>query len=49
MPTAAAGGFEDPPAEVLNATDDGAALYGSYGFTIPRHPALQLRTVRTPL
>ncbi|MFF2324925.1 MULTISPECIES: GNAT family N-acetyltransferase [unclassified Streptomyces] len=31
----------------LNATVDGAALYESYGFAAPRHPALQLRTERT--
>ncbi|MEU0627955.1 GNAT family N-acetyltransferase [Streptomyces sp. NPDC005989] len=28
----------------LNATEDGATLYESYGFAAPRHPALQLRT-----
>ncbi|MFJ7494340.1 GNAT family N-acetyltransferase [Streptomyces sp. NPDC097727] len=33
----------------LNATGDGAALYESYGFVAPRHPALQLRTVPAPL
>ncbi|MFF8917246.1 GNAT family N-acetyltransferase [Streptomyces sp. NPDC015032] len=32
----------------LNATADGAALYESYGFATPRHPALQLRTARAP-
>lgn len=32
----------------LYATGDGAALYESYGFTAPRHLALQLRMVRTP-
>ncbi|MFB7530977.1 GNAT family N-acetyltransferase [Streptomyces sp. NPDC056178] len=32
----------------LNATGDGAALYESYGFRAPRHPALQLRTGRAP-
>ncbi|WP_405749348.1 GNAT family N-acetyltransferase [Streptomyces sp. NBC_00012] len=31
----------------LNATADGAALYESYGFAAPRHPALQLRTAGT--
>ncbi|MFF2963186.1 GNAT family N-acetyltransferase [Streptomyces sp. NPDC057963] len=32
----------------LNATADGAALYESYGFEAPRHPALRLRTARAP-
>jgi len=32
------------PVVDLNATGDGAGLYESYGFTPPRHPALQLRT-----
>lgn len=32
----------------LNATEDGAALYESYGFAAPRHPTLQLRTAGTP-
>ncbi|WP_406458291.1 GNAT family N-acetyltransferase [Streptomyces sp. NBC_00876] len=30
----------------LNATQDGAGLYESFGFAPPRHPALQLRTPR---
>ncbi|MFJ7200166.1 MULTISPECIES: GNAT family N-acetyltransferase [unclassified Streptomyces] len=32
----------------LNATKDGAALYESYGFAAPGHPALQLRAAGTP-
>ncbi|WP_326763611.1 GNAT family N-acetyltransferase [Streptomyces sp. NBC_01591] len=32
----------------LNATEDGAALYESYGFVAPRHPVLQLRTAGAP-
>ncbi|MEV5201775.1 N-acetyltransferase [Streptomyces sp. NPDC053720] len=32
----------------LSATEDGAALYESYGFAAPRHPVLQLRTAGTP-
>ncbi|WP_326607706.1 GNAT family N-acetyltransferase [Streptomyces sp. NBC_01800] len=37
---------EETPVTVvnLNATGDGAALYESFGFAAPRHPALQLRT-----
>jgi GNAT superfamily N-acetyltransferase len=33
----------------LNATGEGIALYRSLGFTEPRYPVLQLRTVRRGL